>query len=513
MSTSQQLICRGCKAVLPSEEMRAAERQAEEAAFKAHRDADAAVEAATTAKSAADENLISAIAVLKAAETSLESAVALHSKSLAERDVVEGTIAELDAKLHGATAATASAETAIREALALVRTTAGENTSSVPADDLSAKLSDAHDLVRRLELQKAACRHDLQAKVNALDSAAQSLSLAQASHATATDAKIAAEIVASEMAAQLSRAVDVIAKRQAEENQDIAAKRATIDRSFRVYCTTCHRTTVFPFVEEAANGFNVDPAFARDKFLLHQKHFSINTRYAVFDEAGNEIMHVMRPTYLLQNLLAAFAIIVEIIVLMGVSLFAGLSLSNKIGDGATGIVILLGVIIAGAAALYTYFLLAPKRHITFYRDAHYREVVLQVRQDQKVTLRMMRYTVLDPNGVVVGSFRKDYLANFLRTKWDGFDSDGNHLYVIREDELIMALLRRFVGSIIAMLPTNFVIHQVNGQGQDGPLLGEFIRKFTLLDRYVLDCSHDRDRVMDRRMAIAIGVLLDTGESR
>jgi hypothetical protein len=47
----------------------------------------------------------------------------------------------------------------------------------------------------------------------------------------------------------------------------------------------------------------------------------------------------------------------------------------------------------------------------------------------------------------------------------------------------------------------------------GEVFGEFNRKFTLLDRYVLDLSLDPDRTFDRRFALALGVMLDTGERR
>jgi len=45
------------------------------------------------------------------------------------------------------------------------------------------------------------------------------------------------------------------------------------------------------------------------------------------------------------------------------------------------------------------------------------------------------------------------------------------------------------------------------------VIGEFKRKFTILDRYVLDMSGDPQRLMDRRVALALGVMLDTGERR
>jgi hypothetical protein len=44
-------------------------------------------------------------------------------------------------------------------------------------------------------------------------------------------------------------------------------------------------------------------------------------------------------------------------------------------------------------------------------------------------------------------------------------------------------------------------------------VGEFNRKFTILDRYVLDLSRDSARALDRRVAVAMGVMLDTGERR
>ena len=44
-------------------------------------------------------------------------------------------------------------------------------------------------------------------------------------------------------------------------------------------------------------------------------------------------------------------------------------------------------------------------------------------------------------------------------------------------------------------------------------IGKFDRKFTILDRYVLDMTAYPARTIDRRVAVAIGVMLDTGERR
>jgi hypothetical protein len=65
--------------------------------------------------------------------------------------------------------------------------------------------------------------------------------------------------------------------------------------------------------------------------------------------------------------------------------------------------------------------------------------------------------------------------------------------------------------MFGLLRTNFVI--VSGANASGQVLGEFNRKFTLFDRYVLDLSPDATRSLDRRVALALGVMLDTGERR
>ncbi len=43
--------------------------------------------------------------------------------------------------------------------------------------------------------------------------------------------------------------------------------------------------------------------------------------------------------------------------------------------------------------------------------------------------------------------------------------------------------------------------------------GRYDRKLTLTDQYVLDLRPDAARLLDRRVALALAILLDTGESR
>ena len=77
-----------------------------------------------------------------------------------------------------------------------------------------------------------------------------------------------------------------------------------------------------------------------------------------------------------------------------------------------------------------------------------------------------------------------------------------------EDSIVLSLLRRVLGPLFGVLRTNFVIQRPRGD-----VIGEFNRKFTLRDRYVLDMTADAEHTLDRRIAFALGVMLDSGERR
>jgi len=63
---------------------------------------------------------------------------------------------------------------------------------------------------------------------------------------------------------------------------------------------------------------------------------------------------------------------------------------------------------------------------------------------------------------------------------------------------------------LGALRTNYIF--LTGSLQ-ADVVGKFDRKFTIFDRYVLDMSADQRHLIDRRIALAIGVMLDTGDRR
>jgi uncharacterized protein YxjI len=250
-----------------------------------------------------------------------------------------------------------------------------------------------------------------------------------------------------------------------------------------------------------------DPVFDRDTFLLRQQLLKISEKYDVADEQGNNIIYIERPAHLLQNLGAILAALVA----WGVVFAAFMAVSEQTppNSAARAILAILGVVLSFVAAFAVGVPLSAKRHVTFYRDGSKRDRLLEVLQDKKWQPITMTFTVRDFRGKPLARFAKNILYNLFRKRWYVYGPDKRLQFVAKEDSVILSLLRRFLGPMFGLLRTNFIILRPDSED----VIGEFKRKFTILDRYVLDMSGDPQRLMDRRVALALGVMLDTAERR
>jgi hypothetical protein len=247
---------------------------------------------------------------------------------------------------------------------------------------------------------------------------------------------------------------------------------------------------------------DTDPAFDRDVFLLRERVLTITSKYEVLADDGTPILYVERPTYPVRTVLAYLAGVVAGAVVLGTT-------ASAAGERTVDAVIaLLGWALGIAAFVIVSMSVRPRRHVTVYRDESRQAPLLRVLQDQRLAVLVRTYTVTLPDGTPLARLRKNYMHNVLRKRWSIAGPDGALLVLAVEDSVVLSLLRRVLGTFFGFLRTNFLF-----VGPGGEVLGEFNRKFTLLDRYVLDLTADPDRTFDRRLALAAGVMLDTGERR
>jgi predicted Zn finger-like uncharacterized protein len=295
-------------------------------------------------------------------------------------------------------------------------------------------------------------------------------------------------------------------------NDDLAGR--------KLRCKQCQSVILVPEAEYELTDHDVErvdrgyhPAFDRDRFFVNQKRLSINEKYYVFDEARQPILFIERKAHLGRQLLMLVAGIGAFLAVM-FALFALSALLARAasfeGGGPIGVALAVVTLLASFAAMMaTAIALAPRRHIDVYTDKDRSERLLEVLQDQKFSLIRATYTVRTPEGATLGSFMKNYLYNFFRKRWYVRDAAGRDVLMAKEDSIILALLRRVLGPFFGLLITNFIVVPMDSDR----VIGEFNRKFTLFDRYVLDLTADVEHRLDRRMAVALAVLLDTGERR
>jgi uncharacterized protein YxjI len=155
--------------------------------------------------------------------------------------------------------------------------------------------------------------------------------------------------------------------------------------------------------------------------------------------------------------------------------------------------------------------MAIKEDIRFYADEQENEELFRIKARSMFDIGGARYDVTDATGAPIGVLEHMFKKSLFRSTWKVTDADGGDSAMAQERSLPMAIARRVVDFVpygeMLPIPYNFDLLM------DDKVIGQMNRKFQLRDRYVLDLSGDHDRRLDRRMAIALAVGLDTLQNR
>jgi hypothetical protein len=155
--------------------------------------------------------------------------------------------------------------------------------------------------------------------------------------------------------------------------------------------------------------------------------------------------------------------------------------------------------------------LALKEDIRFYADDSETHELFRIKARSMLDMGGSRYDVF-AGEEKVGTLEHNFRKSLFRSTWFVRDAADQEVALAQERSLPMAVVRRLidfvpdVGGLIP-IPYNFDILA------DGTRVGGMDRKFQLRDRYVLDLSGDTGKKLDRRLAIALAIGLDTLQNR
>ena len=148
-----------------------------------------------------------------------------------------------------------------------------------------------------------------------------------------------------------------------------------------------------------------------------------------------------------------------------------------------------------------------KEDIRAYADESMTNELLTMKARQIVDFGAT-YDVEDTQQAVkVGSLRRKGLKSLIRDEWLLFDPQEQQIGVIQEDSAILALIRRFV-PWANLIPQRY---NIRIGGQPVASLKQHFDPFVL--KYTLDLSRDYEKRLDRRLAIAAGILFCAIERR
>jgi hypothetical protein len=156
--------------------------------------------------------------------------------------------------------------------------------------------------------------------------------------------------------------------------------------------------------------------------------------------------------------------------------------------------------------------LAVKENIRFFADEAETQELFAIQARSWLDTGGSRYDVNDAQDGRIGVLEHIFGKSLLRSTWRVADAQEQEIAIARERSQVGAILRRaidFVPDVGGLIPIPYNFEILAGER----VIGGMDRKFQLRDRYILDLSGDPDKILDRRLALALAVGLDTLQNR
>ncbi len=157
-----------------------------------------------------------------------------------------------------------------------------------------------------------------------------------------------------------------------------------------------------------------------------------------------------------------------------------------------------------AVMLGVFFLLDKKkfarRHWVFYSAQNSTTPFFKIKFVRKYSLTKYQFNVIDAEGTIIAVI-EEYLLDFLRNIWSVKDSRQQILFTVKEESLILALIRRLpLLSWINLIPIDYIILARSSESVRGEIMGAF--------RHTkLDLSEDFNHEIDQRLALAVSQII------
>lgn len=160
--------------------------------------------------------------------------------------------------------------------------------------------------------------------------------------------------------------------------------------------------------------------------------------------------------------------------------------------------------------------LAFKEKFTMYSDDSKSQVAFEMQARQVMDFGA-RYDIRDANGTVIGTVGKDFKSSLVRSTWLVYTpgQEDKPLLVAQERSVGLAIGRRLWGflPIIGDFPFFLKYHFDFTNPATNQVAATYEKTTTVRDHYLLTLNDGTEDLIDPRVLISLGILMDALQSR
>lgn len=161
--------------------------------------------------------------------------------------------------------------------------------------------------------------------------------------------------------------------------------------------------------------------------------------------------------------------------------------------------------------------LAFKEQVSFYTDESKKQLAFTMRAEKVMDIHG-KFFVEDPDGKLIGAFKKDFTQSLINSTWLILDNNDATKLAISESNMFLAVIRRFggfipiIGELIDLIVLFFRYHFTfaNTAGKE---VGRYQKTTLFRDHYTLSLDDQAYATEDPRFLAAFAVALDALQSR
>jgi hypothetical protein len=273
--------------------------------------------------------------------------------------------------------------------------------------------------------------------------------------------------------------------------------------------------------------------FQHDRFQLSQP-LAVSEQHLIKDERGKPLLVVKCPSRL-GRLIAAV-----LLAFLTLAIFLFLSIVGLAELHVFDVIpIVMATLVAAVAALTVFVAILGRQTLSFFQQDVPGPPLLVLRPEPGLT---STYALLDGQGNPLASLQSNYFLNAQRVRWYAYRPDGSLLTMAEEDSILPGFIRRplrggvslllflvlFGGILLvgkgylqivlvvlsAFIPVWLIVYRwllpncVFLKPDLQTVLGTLNRRTKEKEGNRLDLHQDGDHYLDRRIALALAVLLN-----